>query len=215
MATNFIDGHRCLQKSDSGCNDQTERDCGDDALSSSLERNDSGTDLVDELPEDNDVENSLALVPFQKPQGISKSNSIVSRESSQWKSSWPFLRRIFLSKQQAEKSSKKFSMFQGVLHIPNFQSSSALVYPDQKQNCSDQDQGSTIDGENGAIVPYGSSHILGSLPKEVLELKDKYSSTCRLFTYEELLSATSNFMPGLYLSFLNFLSSLFLDWMIL
>ncbi|KAL0535791.1 hypothetical protein IC582_024716 [Cucumis melo] len=194
LASNFIDSHRCLQKSDSGCNDKTERDCVERAPSS-LERNDSGIDLVDELPEDNDVGNSLALVPFHKPRENLKSNSIVCRESSHWKSSWPLLRRIFLSKHQAEKSSKKFSVFQGVLHIPNFQSSSALVYPDQKQNCSDQDQGSTIDGECGAMVPYGSSHILESLPKEVLDLKDKYSSTCRLFTYEELSSATSNFMP--------------------
>ncbi|XP_031736961.1 probable receptor-like serine/threonine-protein kinase At5g57670 isoform X2 [Cucumis sativus] len=170
-----------------------ERDCVEGAPSS-LERNDSGIDLVDELPEDNDVGNSLALVPFHKPRENLKSNSIVCRESSHWKSSWPLLRRIFLSKHQAEKSSKKFSVFQGVLHIPNFQSSSALVYPDQKPNCSDQDQGFTIDGECGAIVPYGSSHILESLPKEVLDLKDKYSSTCRVFTYEELSFATSNFM---------------------
>lgn len=214
LATNFFDSHRCIQKSDSGCNDKTERDCIEGAPSL-LERNDSGIDLVGELPEDNDVGNSLALVPFHEPQGILKSNSIVTRESSHWKSSWPLLRRIFLSKHQAEKSAKKLSMFQGVLHIPNFQSSSALVYPDQKQNSSDQDQGSTIDGECGAIVPYGSSHILESLPKEVLDLKDKYSSTCRLFTSEELLLATSNFMPGLYLSFLKLLSSLFWHWMIL
>ncbi|XP_022973811.1 proline-rich receptor-like protein kinase PERK12 isoform X1 [Cucurbita maxima] len=195
LATNFIDSHICLQKSDSGCNDKMERDSVE-GTPSSLERNDSGTDLVDELPEDNAVGNSLAIVPFHKPQGSLKSNSIVSRESSHWKSSWPLLRRIFLSKQHVEKSSKKFSMFQGILHVSNIQSSSsALVYPDQKQNSSDQDQGSTIDRECGAIVPYGSGYILGSLPKEVLDLKDKYSSTCRLFTYEELLSATSNFMP--------------------
>ncbi|KAG6605338.1 Proline-rich receptor-like protein kinase PERK1, partial [Cucurbita argyrosperma subsp. sororia] len=192
LAANFINGHR-LHKSDFGCNDKTERDSVQSALSL-LERNDSATDLVDQL-QDNGVLNSLALVPFQKPQEISKSNSIVERGSLQWKSSWSLLRRIFLTKQHVEKSSKKFPMFQGVLHIPNFQSSSALVYPDQKQNSSDQDQSSTIDGENGAIVPYVSSHVLESLPKEVLDLKDKYSSTCRLFTYEELLLATSNFMP--------------------
>lgn len=211
LGENLITGHHCLQKSDSGFNEKMERDCVESAPTS-LERSDSGTNLVEELPGDIDMGNSLALVPFQKPQEVTKSNSMVSRESSQWKSSWPVLRRMFLSKQQAEKPTKKFSRFQGVLHISNFQSS-ALVYPDQKQGNSDQDQASTIDGDIGAIVPYGFNHILESLPKEVLDLKDKYSSTCRLFTYEELLSATSNFMPGLYPSSLNFFG-LFWDWMI-
>lgn len=197
LGENFVTGHHCLQKSDSGFN--VELDCVEGALSL-LERNDSGTNLVEELPGDIDVGDSLALVPFQRPPEVTKSNSMVSPDPSQWKSSWPLLRRIFLSKQQAEKPPKKFSRLHGVLHISNFQSS-AVVYPDQKQSSFDQDQASTIDGDIGAIVPYGFNHILESLPKEVLDLKDKYSSTCRLFNYEELSSATSNFMPGLYLIF--------------
>nr|KAJ0223150.1 hypothetical protein LSAT_V11C200059590 [Lactuca sativa] len=47
--------------------------------------------------------------------------------------------------------------------------------------------------ENGAIVCVDHDSIL--LPKELEGLHEKYSATCRLFQYRELLSATSNFKP--------------------
>lgn len=62
--------------------------------------------------------------------------------------------------------------------------------------------------ENGAIVCVGDDEFQSDpssspdhdsilLPKELEGLHEKYSATCRLFQYRELLSATSNFKPGL------------------
>ncbi|KAF6167124.1 hypothetical protein GIB67_029762 [Kingdonia uniflora] len=61
-----------------------------------------------------------------------------------------------------------------------------------------------LDGKTGAIVPVGITttsppsspeHGLKRLPEELEHLHEKYSSSCRLFSYQELMSATSNFMP--------------------
>ncbi|CAI9263480.1 unnamed protein product [Lactuca saligna] len=60
--------------------------------------------------------------------------------------------------------------------------------------------------ENGAIVCVGDDEFQSDpssspyydsilLPKELEGLHEKYSATCRLFQYQELLSATSNFKP--------------------
>ncbi|XP_027360012.1 probable receptor-like protein kinase At5g18500 isoform X2 [Abrus precatorius] len=63
---------------------------------------------------------------------------------------------------------------------------------------------SPLDGESGAIVPFGSATIftppslcsdLISLPEELLVLQEKYSSSCRLYSLQELVSATANFSP--------------------
>ncbi|KAK1411618.1 hypothetical protein QVD17_38174 [Tagetes erecta] len=63
-----------------------------------------------------------------------------------------------------------------------------------------------VNVENGAIVCVGGDefpseissspdHDSVGLPKELEGLHDKYSATCRLFKYQELLSATQNFKP--------------------
>ncbi|KAG2716163.1 hypothetical protein I3760_03G110900 [Carya illinoinensis] len=113
---------------------------------------------------------------------------------------------MFLPKRQcAEKSAKRTSVFQWVSRLPSWHSS-AVVYPGRKKRTSDQDDDnySSLDEESGAIVPFGSAAVcgplspcnaMGSLPKELLGLHEKYSSICRLFTYQELSSATSSFMP--------------------
>ncbi|KAA8547077.1 hypothetical protein F0562_003506 [Nyssa sinensis] len=141
--------------------------------------------------------NSVALVPI-KIQELPKS-----------KSGWTLLRRVFLPTwQQTEKSSvKKMSVMQWILGLrPPNQQSFAAVYPDQKQNTSDKDGFHllTLDEEKGTIVPVGTNtaslpyspnDCLKILPKELVDLREKYSSICRLFSYQELLLATSSFMP--------------------
>lgn len=128
------------------------------------------------------------------------------RESPRSKSGWPLLRRVFLPKQlHSEKSSaKKASLIQWVLRLPS-RYTSAAVYPDHKQNHSattNEDHHFDLDGESGAIVPVEHEGACPSLspynrlPKELEGLHDRYSSTCRLFSYQELLDATSNFLPG-------------------
>lgn len=166
--------------------------------------------LFSEKTEDDAVDNSLALVPFRANEEDDKSSdSITVQELRAFRPGWSFLRWIFLPKQQhAEKSAgKKTSMVQRVLRLPSTHSS-AVVYPDQKQSSyvQDDDRICDLDREQGAIVPFGCEgfcppspdNTSKSIPKELEGLHDKYSSTCRLFNYEELLAATSNLMPGIF-----------------
>ncbi|GMP26640.1 hypothetical protein CsSME_00003001 [Camellia sinensis var. sinensis] len=123
-------------------------------------------------------ENSLALVP------------VMNQLSPKSKHGWTLLRRWFLHNQeQTDKSSlKKKSVMQRVLKVPSRQSLAA-VYPDHKRSNSDrnEDHSLNLDGESGAIV------LPKILRKELEGLAEKYSSVCRLFSYQELLLATSNF----------------------
>lgn len=164
---------------------------------------DSRTQSCEELAWDETVaDNSLALVPVQTD------NSLVVRESPRSKQEgWPFLRRVFLPKHQdpEKTSAKKTSLIQWVLRLPS-RYTSAVVYPDHKQNHSadtSEDNRSNLDGESGAIVSVEHDSACpplspyNELPKELEGLQERYSSTCRLFSYQELLSATSNFLPGL------------------
>lgn len=173
------------------------------------------TQSTEELPVDGGEDNSLALVPYQSLEADTNSSSVVIQESPESKSGWSILRWAFLAKRQyAENSLKRTSVFQWVLRLPNWQSST-VVYPDQKKsNCDQEDDNcSSLDEDSGAIVPFGSATVcpplspcsgLGNLPKELLGLREKYSSSCMYFSYQELLLATSNFMPGLFV-FLNFM----------
>ncbi|XVF14871.1 hypothetical protein REPUB_Repub09cG0098200 [Reevesia pubescens] len=157
----------------------------------------SNAQLPEELPGNGSVDNMLALVPFHS----SEDNSIMVRKLPVSRPGWSFLRGVFLPKRHhSENSSAKNSVVQRVLELPS-QHSSAVVYPDQRQNHSDKKNNHSfdLDGENGAIVPVGCEAIrLLSrcyFPKELQHLPEKYSSSCRLFSYQELLDATSNFMP--------------------
>ncbi|KAL7000310.1 hypothetical protein U1Q18_001458 [Sarracenia purpurea var. burkii] len=92
---------------------------------------------------------------------------------------------------------------QCVLKLPSCQSLAAL-YPDDKRMKSDgnEDHSLNLNGENGAIVlfttdiassPSSPGFSLKFLSNELKGLAEKYSSVCRLFCYQELLLATSNF----------------------
>ncbi|KAK3411366.1 hypothetical protein EUGRSUZ_I00126 [Eucalyptus grandis] len=146
---------------------------------------------------DTEVDNSMALVPFQPNEAVSRSNS-----SHGLKSGWMFVRRILLGGQRIEESGGKKMPVQQVLRRSTTHSS-AVVHPDQKQSCSAQNHTCNLDGENGAIVLVGEAAASPpspcssskEFPEELEGLHEKYSSTCRLFNYEELLVATSNFIP--------------------
>uniref|UniRef100_A0A5B6YIL7 Protein kinase domain-containing protein n=1 Tax=Davidia involucrata TaxID=16924 RepID=A0A5B6YIL7_DAVIN len=132
--------------------------------------------------------NLMALVPVK------------IRELPVSKPGWALLRRVFLhNRQQTEKSSvKNNSVVRRLLGLPSRQSLAA-EYPDQKKSNSDKDEFclSKLDeplGTDTALPPY-SPNCLNRLPKELEGLHEKYSSIYRLFSYQELLLATSNFMP--------------------
>ncbi|KAL5755407.1 hypothetical protein ACOSP7_023627 [Xanthoceras sorbifolium] len=151
------------------------------------------TQLLEESPCDGYEDNSLALVPFQRS------------ELPRSRPGWAVLRRVFLPKHQhSEKSPvKKTSLLQWVRRLP-IRSTSAIVHPDHKQNHSDSPEEShcsTLDGESGAIMPvvHGAACSplppCNGIPEELEGLYERFSSTCRLFSYQELLLATSNFLP--------------------
>ncbi|KAK0606024.1 hypothetical protein LWI29_033291 [Acer saccharum] len=174
----------CFQESDTSLKRKTQKN--------NCTNCDSATQLLEEFPCDGNEDNSLALVPFQRSQ-LPRSRP-----------GWAFLRWVFFKHQHSEKSHvKKTSLIQWVLGLPS-QSTSAVVYPDHKQSHSDsmdESHCSDLDGESGAIVPVGHGAACASLspcnviPKELEGLHERFSSTCRLFNYQELLLVTSNFLP--------------------
>lgn len=148
---------------------------------------------------------SLAIVPVQKVKVASTSISTLIRQLPEVKPGWPLLRHVDQSgrKTSSNRSSgKQISVVQWAMRLPSRSPSypAALEY---KPNTS----GQCLDGENGAMVLVGAEGVTSplspdsdseTLPKELEGFHEKYSSTCRLFNYQELLIATSNFLPGMF-----------------
>ncbi|KAK9271436.1 hypothetical protein L1049_027027 [Liquidambar formosana] len=164
---------------------------------------------VEESSGDGREDNSLAIVPVQMVEAASTSISLLIRELPELRPGWPLLRRATLLDRQDTtdpSSVRKISVVQWAMRLPSRCAPSTSI-SDQKQISFDHegDRSSNLDGESGAMVlvggtetmfaPPSTSHGLRSLPKELEGLHEKYSSTCRLFKYQDLLSATSNFMP--------------------
>ncbi|XP_044470749.1 probable receptor-like serine/threonine-protein kinase At5g57670 [Mangifera indica] len=183
-----------LHKSGSSFKKRTQKNCTS---------GDSKTPLA-ESSVDGNVENSLALVPYQNNEVAMSSNSLVVLELPQSKHGWSVARRVICPEhQRLEKSSQnKTSLIQWVLRLPS-RYTSAIVYPDRKQTQSvksNEDLNSMFDGESGAIVPFDNEATrplspYQGFPKELENLHDRFSSTCRLLSYKELSLATSDFHP--------------------
>ncbi|PSS00119.1 Receptor-like serine/threonine-protein kinase [Actinidia chinensis var. chinensis] len=152
---------------------------------------------------DGNEDNSKAIVPVQKLEAASSSVSPLSiSELPELRPGWPLLHRAILPDRQAFEtpSVQQISVVQWAMQLP---SRNCLPSADSKQNtCSEREnQSSELDGESGAIVPVGaetpSSPSISSsgLPEELEGLHEKYSDSCTLFKYQELLQATSNFKP--------------------
>ncbi|KAL9233354.1 hypothetical protein vseg_008369 [Gypsophila vaccaria] len=161
-------------------------------------------DDFEEEPQVHDVENtSLALVPYQAPQASPRSKSTTNQEGHGLRAGWPLLRRAFVPKHHQEADrvpSRKSSLVRRALRLPGRHSSMA-VHPDRKRHNSVQLDGQFSD-LSSAIIPFGDvsssapcSPARRLIPEELKGLNERYSSTCRLFTYQELLSATSDFVP--------------------
>ena len=153
---------------------------------------------------DGDEDNSKALVPMRKLEAASSSVSpLLVSELAELRPGWPLLHRAILPDRQAFEtpSAPQISVVQWAMQLP---SRNRFPSADSKQNtCSEREnQSSELDGESGAIVPVGaetpsSPSISSSGLREELEgLHVKYSDSCTLFKYQELLQATSNFKPG-------------------
>ncbi|KAF5749068.1 L-type lectin-domain containing receptor kinase II.1-like [Tripterygium wilfordii] len=157
--------------------------------------------------DDGGGDKSLAIVPAKKVEASSGSISMLTRQLPEVRPGWPLLRRTVVSDQQFCDRSlvRQISVVQWALRLPSRQISSRINL-DRKQICGDQGTilSSNLDGESGAIVPVGTETMTAplspdessiGLPKELDGLHEKYSASCRLFKYQELLSATSNFLP--------------------
>ncbi|KAL2458113.1 Protein kinase protein with adenine nucleotide alpha hydrolase-like domain [Abeliophyllum distichum] len=134
--------------------------------------------------------NSMALVPIK------------TQEMPESRSGWTILRRVFFHSGKVPETppAKKSSVMQWMLKLPSRQSVTA-IYPDQKHNSvsnNDECHCTDLDADKGAIVQYvaGANSVSDSsktLSKELEGLGQKYSSTCRIFSYQELLLATNSF----------------------
>ncbi|XP_048603238.1 protein kinase STUNTED isoform X2 [Brassica napus] len=131
-------------------------------------------------PESLGVDNSLALVPV--PTNKTDSGSPESGPG------WHFLRRNWT------KVSAKKAVLQWVSKLRG-RDSAAVAYLDRKRSDSgcDEDCSSSIDGSELMQSPLSPCVGSNNVPEELEGLHEKYSSTCRLFTYKEVLSITSNF----------------------
>ncbi|XP_010521198.1 PREDICTED: receptor-like kinase LIP2 [Tarenaya hassleriana] len=149
-----------------------------------------------QCPENSGADDSLALVPIQ----ANEDNS----GPLQSKPGWPFLRRLYVCKRKiSSKISAKMALLQWGSRLRGRHSAS-VIHPDKKLKHSvcDEDCSYSVDGEDGSILRSGSESVssplspcngLNIIPQELEGLHERYSSTCRLFTYEELSSVTSNF----------------------
>lgn len=150
---------------------------------------------------------SLAIVPVQKVEVASSSITKLIKQLPEVKPGWPLLRHVDQSCESGRQASsdrslaKQISVVQWAMRLPS-RSPSYPAALDYKSNTSEQSLG--LDGENGAMVLVGSEPATSplsadsdseTLPEELEGFHEKYSSTCRLFNYHELLTATSNFLP--------------------
>ncbi|CAA0809974.1 Protein kinase protein with adenine nucleotide alpha hydrolases-like domain [Striga hermonthica] len=152
------------------------------------------------------IDDSMAIVPVQKQEASSSFITLLLQELPETKPGWPLLRRAVVSNKLFYHNTevRQMSVVQWALSLPNRY---CLAIENSKNDILDceREKSSSLDGENGAIVPVGNEsfsvpispdNMSGGLP-EVLEcLVEKYSATCRLFSFQELVKATSNFFPG-------------------
>ncbi|GMH22311.1 hypothetical protein Nepgr_024154 [Nepenthes gracilis] len=155
---------------------------------------------------DNDG-NSMTIVPAQNSEAAAalSSVSVLMRELPELRPGWPLLRQALSSGRQ--ESDQPLVSWASVGQLPMQFPSRYFSATQTPLNCNDQkeDESSDLDHESGAIVPVSNetlSHhtppLTNSrcLPIELEGLHENYLSTCRVFKYQELQLATSNFSPG-------------------
>lgn len=150
-------------------------------------------------PSDHHKDDAMAIVPIHNPEASSTSISLVLNQVPENQPGWPLLRRALLPNEKSSYN-RKISVVQWAMQLP-----SRYCLPIENSAGSDSEGQKEVNGESLAIVPVGTEnvsslsspdHIARTLPKELERFHDKYSATCRLFKFDELVSATSNFQPG-------------------
>lgn len=145
---------------------------------------------------------SLALVPVKKPEAPLRSISLLIEDLPEAKRGWPLLGAAITTPQNQKQKTKrsKVSVVQWAMQLPSRHSTASAVHP----TAPEANATSNADGNRGAIVPVETDSCgpwptidngEKQIPKELESLEQKYSSVCRLFSYEELMKLTSNFSP--------------------
>ncbi|GMH00925.1 hypothetical protein Nepgr_002764 [Nepenthes gracilis] len=155
----------------------------------------------------NDLEdNSMAIVPVQNSGAVSSLVTVLIKELREITPGWPLLCRALVSGRRDSDLSfvRQSSVVQWAMQLPSrhfLAAQTTLISEDHPK-----DGLPDLDEESGAIVPAvkdtsschtSQHHNSRSLPIELEGLlHEKYTSTCRLFEYQELQLATSNFSTG-------------------
>ncbi|KAM0940553.1 putative protein kinase RLK-Pelle-RLCK-VI family [Dioscorea sansibarensis] len=121
---------------------------------------------------------SLALVPMKK-----SSKSVMPEV----RPGWSLLRRAIMNDRKISMGKPKISVFQWAMRLPSRWSFSSSIHPDRKSTNAELDPSVNCNEENN--VDEDKVKIL----EELQSLQAKYSSVCRLFSYQDLMEATSNF----------------------
>ncbi|XP_071737789.1 protein kinase STUNTED-like isoform X2 [Rutidosis leptorrhynchoides] len=154
--------------------------------------------ILDENGDHNDG-NRMALVPVQKKL-LEASKSL-----PELKPGWPLLRRAISSKRLSSDQSpvRQISVVEWAMRLPvrnqllitNYSSDETI---DNKidRSLNDEDEAIVVHGDENQFESSSSSNSDAiSLPEELEGLHERYSSSCRLFKFEELATSTANFKP--------------------
>ncbi|KAK6792130.1 hypothetical protein RDI58_011211 [Solanum bulbocastanum] len=163
------------------------------------------TQTHEEPSVNNHDDNSMAIVPVQSQESGSSSITLLIKDLPEVRPGWPLLHRAILSNRQTADtlSIRKLSVVQWALCLPTRH---LLCIEDADRRdlhyADDESQVPALDEKSGAIIPVNhettsskSSPVNSprALPRELDGLYEKYSATCRLFKFQELLLATLNF----------------------
>lgn len=161
---------------------------------------------AEESSGDSGKENSMSIVLAQTTEAASSASVLSVTELPELKPGWPLLHRTISSGRQSLDRSlvRQISVVQWAMQLPSRNPSYAGDHVHRPVSSGpDHHQSLGLDSESGAIVPVNAQigtasspdHNSRKIPEELECLYEKYSSTCRLFKYQELLLATSNFLP--------------------
>ncbi|GER37708.1 kinase family protein [Striga asiatica] len=183
-------------------NTPPERICSPDSFRSNKDDSFTRLDKDHETSDDQNktIDYSMAIVPVQKQEASSSLITLLLQELPETKPGWPLLRRAVVSNKSFYDNMqvRQMSVVQWALRLPNRY---CLAIENSKNDILDCER----ENSSRAIVPVGNEsfwvqmspdNISGGLPEELEGLVEKYSATCRLFSFQELVKATSNFFPG-------------------
>lgn len=145
---------------------------------------------------------SLALVPLENSDApASCSVTPPVKEMPGARPGWALLRKPVFSSRRSSSSSHEWSKISVVQWALRFPSRYSAVHPYRKSIKPKPNVTPNIQEESGPVGADSTPpsivvlDVEGSLPKELESLQEKYSSVCKLFSYEELVNITSNFSP--------------------